>query len=198
MISTCSMNRIDVTMRRALAAALLFGALVAAPTALAQTPPATIEQGVTIQEVDVAGMTAVEAKAAVHEFATRPFKLTFRTTTLHPDPWWVGVRSHVGLAVKHALEAPADTEVRLPVSIDFEQLQHFVAKLDTRLSREPRDTHVHLRHLRPRLSKPRNGFDILRRPTRTLLKKQIKANLRGPVAIQYRYVKPDVMRWNFK
>ena len=45
-------------MRGLLAAALLVGALVAAAPAFAQTPPATIADGVTIHTVDVGGMTA--------------------------------------------------------------------------------------------------------------------------------------------
>src|SRR6185369_9590687 len=74
----------------------------------------------------------------------------------------------------------------------------YVDKLDALLARAPRDTHVRLQHLRPHLSKPRNGFDILPRPTRTRLKEAIRANSRGPVAIPYRYIKPDVTRYNFK
>jgi hypothetical protein len=185
-------------MRKALVVTLLLGALVAAAPAFAQTPPATIQPGVTVQGISVGGMTAEDAKTAVHAFATSPFALTFRARTLSPTPWRLGVRSYVGLAVKAALEAAADTAVPLRVSIDKEQLRHYVEKLDRLLSREPRDTHVRLRHLRPHLSKPRNGFDILQRPTRILLKTAIRANSRGPVAIQYRYVKPDVTRYNFK
>ena len=53
-------------MLRGLAATAFFvGALVAAAPAFAQTPPATIQPGVTIQGIDVGGMTADEAKAAV-------------------------------------------------------------------------------------------------------------------------------------
>ena len=192
------MNRIAVTVRGAVAAALSVGVLVAAASAFAQTPPATIESGVTIHTVDVGGMTAEEAKAAVHDFAATPFTLSFRTRTLHPAPWSLGVKSKVNLAVSAALAAAPNTHVPLTVSIDIDKLRHYVDKLDALLARAPRDTHVRLQHLRPHLSKPRNGFDILPRPTRTRLKEAIRANSRGPVAIQYRYIKPDVTRYNFK
>jgi len=185
-------------MRGVVAAALSVGALVAAAPAFAQTPPATIESGVTIHTVDVGGMTVEEAKAAVHDFATTPFRLSFRTRTLHPAPWSLGVKSKVNLAVSAALAAAPNTHIPLTVSIDIDQLRHYVDKVDTLLARAPRDTHVRLQHLRPRLSKPRNGFNILPRPTRTLLKEAIRANSRGPVAIQYRYIKPEVTRYNFK
>ena len=185
-------------MRRALVAALSLGAMVAATPAVAQTPPATIKPGVTIHSVDVGGMTAEEAQAAVHEFASTQFTLTFRARTLNPAPWSLGVKSKVDLAVSAALAAGPDTNIPLTVALDTHQLRHYTAKVDRLLSREPRDTHVRLKHLRPDLSKPRNGFDIRQRPTRTLLKEAIRANSRGPIAIQYRYVKPAVTRYNFK
>jgi lipoprotein-anchoring transpeptidase ErfK/SrfK len=196
MIPASSINKIEITVRVVLAAALSLGALVAAP-ALAQSPP-TIEHGVTIHTVAVGGMTAAEAKAAVHNFATRPFTLRFRTRTLQPAPWSLGVKSKVNLAVSTALAAGPNAHIPLTVSLDIDQLRHYVDKLDRLLARGPRDAHVRLHKLRPHLSQPRNGFDILPRPTRILLKKAIRANSRGPVSIQYRYIKPEVTRRNFK
>jgi lipoprotein-anchoring transpeptidase ErfK/SrfK len=186
-------------MMRGLAATAFFvGALVAAAPAFAQTPPATIQPGVTIQGIHVGGMTADEAKAAVVAAVKTPFKLGFRARTLEATPWQLGVRTHVALAVTNALAAAPPADVPLTVSIEFAQLRHYVAKLDKLLSREPRDARVRLSHLRPHFTKSRKGFNVLRQPTRTLLKDAIRANSRGPVAVQYRVVKPDVTRFNFK
>ena len=185
-------------MMRGLAATTFFvGALVAAAPAFAQTP-ATIQPGVTIQGIDVGGMTADEAKAAVIAAVKTPFKLGFRARTLEATPWQLGVRTHVALAVTNALVAAPPADVPLTVSIEFAQLRHYVAKLDKLLSREPRDARVRLSHLRPHFTKSRKGFNVLRQRTRTLLKDAIRANSRGPVAVQYRVVKPDVTRFNFK
>jgi len=184
--------------RGAAAAVFFVVALIVAAPAFSQAPPPTIQPGVFIHTVDVGGMTADQAKAAVHDFATTPFTLTFRTRTLQPAPWSLGVKTKVNLAVSAALNASSGTVVPLTVSIDDDQLRHYVAKLDELLSRNPRNTVVRLRHLRPHLSKPLNGFDILQKPTRTLLKQKIRANSRGPIAVQYRTVKPAVTRSNFK
>ncbi len=186
-------------MRRVVIAGFVVGVLVAAAPAFAQEPPPpTIQTGVTIQGTDVGGMTADEATAAVRAAVRTPFALAFRARTLSATPWQVGARSRVALAVQNALVAPADTEVPLRVSVDFGQLRHYVKKLDGLLSREPRDARVRLSNLRPHFTKSRKGFDILRRPTRRLLRDEIRAKTRGPVAIQYRYVKPAVTRYNFK
>jgi len=174
----------------------LVGALLAAAPAFAQDP--TIPHGVTIQGVPVGDMTAADAKEAVRAFAATPFTLSFRTRTLQAKPWQLGVKSRINLAVAQAFAAQPDSDVPLTVSIDFDQLRHYTEKLDKLLSREPRDTHVRLRHLRPHLSKSHNGYNVERRPTRTLLKHAIRANLRGPVAIRYLTIRPDVRRHNFK
>ena len=186
-------------MRRVVTAGFVVGALVAAAPALGQEPPPpTIQTGVTIQGTDVGGMTADEATAAVRAAVRIPFALSFRARTLEGTPWQVGARSRVALAVQNALAAAPGKEVPLKVSVDFAQLRHYAKKLDRLLSREPRDARVRLSHLRPHFTKSRKGFNILQRPTRRLLRDEIRAKTRGPVAIQYRYVKPAVTRYNFK
>jgi lipoprotein-anchoring transpeptidase ErfK/SrfK len=186
----------EATMRGVVLTGFLVGALLAAAPAFAQDP--TIPHGVTIQGVPVGDMTAADAKEAVRAFAATPFTLGFRTRTLQATPWQLGVKSRINLAVAHAFAAQPGSEVPLTVSINFDQLRHYTEKLDKLLSREPRDTHVRLRHLRPHLSKSHNGYNVEQRPTRTLLKHAIRANLRGPVAIRYRTIRPDVRRHNFK
>jgi lipoprotein-anchoring transpeptidase ErfK/SrfK len=185
--------------RGTLAAALALGALIgAAPVLAADPPPPVIQSGVTIQGIDVQGLTAAEARAVVHDFAVRPFTLTFRARSWQASAWQVGARSHVGLAVSTALAAPAGTAVPLTVSIDFDQLRHYVHKLDRILYRAPRDSRVRLHHLRPRLSKAHRGYDVRERPTRKLIKHAIRANVRGPVAFAYRTIAPAVTRSSFK
>jgi lipoprotein-anchoring transpeptidase ErfK/SrfK len=185
-------------MRGIAATALFVGALVAAAPAFAQTPPATIQPGVTIQGIDIGGMTAEDATAAVRASVRTPFTLTFREKTLEATPWQLGVRTHVALAVADALAAAPPANVTLTVSIDLAQLRHYVGRVDKLLSRQPRDAHVRLRHLRPHLSKSLKGYNVRQRATRTLLKQAIRASSRGPVAVQYRTLKPKVTRWNFK
>jgi len=183
-------------LRGVLACGLVLGALVCAAPAFAADP--VIEPGVRIQGIAVGGMTATEARAAVHEFASRPFTLTFRTRSWRATPWQVGARSHVTLAVQKALAAPAHTALPLTVSIGIDRLRHYVGKLAGQLARDPRDTRVHLHHLRPRLSKARPGYKILQRDTRMAIKQAIKANKRGPVAVQRKTIAPAVTRSTFK
>jgi len=183
-------------MRSAVAIAAVAAALALVGPAFAQDPK--IPAGVTIQGILVENMTADQATVAVHEFASRPFTLRFRTRTWEATPWRVGASSNVETAVSTALAAAPGTAVPLRVSINSDRLRHYTTRQERLLSRLPRDTRVHLRHLRPRLSKARRGYDVLERPTRLLLRAEIKANERGPVSVQYRYVDPRVTRSSFK
>src|SRR4051812_26715240 len=196
MTSTCSMSRIAPTMRLAFAVAVLSAALALAAPSFAADP--TIPAGVTIQGILVENMTADQARTAVHDFASTPFTLRFRTRTWRATPWQVGASSHVNEAVAAALAAAPGTNVPLHVSIDSDRLRHYTTKQERLLSRLPRDTRVHLHHLRPQLSKARRGYDVLERPTRLRLRSEIKANGRGPVPVQFSYIEPKVTRSNFK
>jgi lipoprotein-anchoring transpeptidase ErfK/SrfK len=190
------MSRIAHTVRRAVAIAVVAAALAFVTPSFAQG--STIPAGVTIQGISVENMTAAEARAAMHDFTSTPFTLRFRKRTWEATPWQVGAASHVNKAVSAALATAPGTAVPLWVSIRSERLRHYTAKLDRTFSRLPRDTRVHLHHLRPRLSKARRGYNVLERPTRLLLRAEIKASERGPVAVQYRYIRPRVTRSNFK
>jgi lipoprotein-anchoring transpeptidase ErfK/SrfK len=186
------------TVRGVVLAAVLIGALAWAAPALAQEPPPpVIADGVTIQSVDVGGMTAEEANVAMQAFAHRPFTLTFRRQTWRATAWQVGSRSHPGPAIAAALAAPAGKAIPLSVTIDLPRLRHFVNRLDRRYSRPARDARVFLRRLRPHVTKARKGYDVLQRRTRTSLKEAIRASKRGPIAVQYRYILAHVLRRNF-
>jgi len=183
-------------MRGVLAAALLLGAFVGASPAFAADP--TIQPGVSIHGIDVGGMTADEARTAVHAFSSTPFTLTFRARSWEAATWQLGVKSRVDVAVAAALTATTGADIPLTVLLDRDQLKHYVDKIGRQFYKAPRDTKVRLHNLRPRLTNARLGHDVLELPTRTLLKDAIRANSRGPIAVQYRYLKPDVTRRNFK
>ena len=185
-------------MRGVVAAALLIGALLGVSPVLAAGPGVTIQPGVKIQGIDVGGMTADEARAAVHDVTSAPFTLTFRARSWHAATWQLGVKSRVDMAVQAALGAPAGSNIKLAVIIDRDQLRHYVDKIGNQLHKGPRDTKVRLHNLRPHLTDAHVGYDVLELPTRTLLKDAIRASSRGPVAVQYRYLKPAVTRRNFK
>jgi lipoprotein-anchoring transpeptidase ErfK/SrfK len=186
------------TVRGVVVTAVLLGALLGAAPALAQEPPPpVIADGVTIQGVEVGGMTRAEAVAAVQDFARRPFVLTFRRHTWQATAWQVGSESHVRAAVLTALAATTAIDVHLPVTVDLARLRRYVHGLETRFSKPARDSRVYLHDLHPRVTKARKGFDVIQWETRMALRRTIRAHKRGPKAVQYRILRPRINRTNF-
>src|SRR6185437_3749953 len=98
---------------------LLAGLLVAsAPAAADDTPtPTTIPAGVTINGVDVGGMTAEVASAAVLEAFQQPLHLQVGSTEVLVTPDVLGATPVVDRAIQRALVAQPNTAVSLGISI---------------------------------------------------------------------------------
>lgn len=160
-------------------------------------PPPVVAEGVTIAGIPVGGLTGEEAAAAVQATFARPLLFKFRSRRWATPPLKLGAHADVAGAVAAALVAPPHQALTLDVRIAASKLTRYVARLDRRLSRAARSSRVSLRGLRPFVSKPRTGFDILRRPTRTLIRRALATHARGPLRVDYRRVRPAVRRSNF-
>jgi lipoprotein-anchoring transpeptidase ErfK/SrfK len=79
------------------------------------TAPAVIAEGVTISGVDVGGMSATDAYAAVSTSFARPVVLLAPHSRLAVAPARIGAMAAVRAAVSRALTAPAGTELKLRV-----------------------------------------------------------------------------------
>jgi lipoprotein-anchoring transpeptidase ErfK/SrfK len=189
------MVRIPSTVRGVVLFLVLVAVAAVAPGSARSAP--VVASGVTVEGVVVGGMTAAEATTALQDFARRPFPFTFRTRTWNATAYQVGSRADVPAAVTAALAAPADTALELGVTIDLARLTYYVTKLDADLSRPARNSTVFLRALRPRITRARKGFDVDRYTTKVLVKQQIKAFTRDPIAVAYRTIAPTVTLSNF-
>jgi lipoprotein-anchoring transpeptidase ErfK/SrfK len=201
-------------MRRALALAALLGAL-GVPLAYAQEatttegtstdrttteeppPPPLIQDGVTIADVPVSGLTAAEARAAVRAFFARPVTFTFRGRTKTSTPWWVGASADLESAIATALAAVPGQAVALSVRFDRTRLRAFVARLARAWYRPPVNSRARLRYLRPTITRARVGYRLRQYPTRTLIRAAFAAHERGPIATPYRVLQPRITRSNF-
>jgi lipoprotein-anchoring transpeptidase ErfK/SrfK len=205
MTPASSVIRIFPTVRRTLLLLAILGAL-AVPTAYAQDatttgeeppPPPVVPENVTVAGVPIGGLTRDEAKAVLKAFFARPVVFAFRGQRREAAPWHVGARTDVGAAVAAALVAAPGDALGLPVRFDRTYLRSFVARLARAWSKQPVNSTVRLRDLRPRITKPREGYAILRRETRLLIRAALQAHERGPLAVRYRVPRAHLTRRNF-
>jgi hypothetical protein len=160
-------------------------------------PPVLIADGVTIAGIPVGGMTADEAKTILRTFFARPFTFTFHRHTRDVTPYWVGASAHIGVAVTNALSAAPSESVSLPVSLDRDRLRALVRRLARAWLRRPVNSTVHLRDLRPFVTKAQRGYAVRQRETRDLVRLAVRAHERGPIRVPGRVLRPRITRSNF-
>jgi lipoprotein-anchoring transpeptidase ErfK/SrfK len=171
--------------------AAVVAALFACP-ARAEALPSTVASGVVVYGVDLSGMTRETAIAAVEAEFARPLSFHFRTNTWRITPRELWAKAYVGDAVTAALAAQPGARVPLVISINRWRIRTYVAMLDRVRSRAPRNTRLYLRDLRPRFTKPRNGWSVRRLVMRSVIGHALRANIRGPIELVVETLEPRI------
>ncbi len=133
------------------------------------TPAPVIAAGVQIGSVDVSGLTADQATAAVEQVYLAP--VTVRVghygVSVSPHHFWTSL--HLAAAVQVALVAPADTIVPLTPTFATQRVVKWVQKLARKTFRAPVDGTLLLRHNRPFFTRSHPGRALRRLPTRMMI-----------------------------
>ena len=193
-------------MRKSTLAFLVAATVLAAP-ARAQTPPPTppappveeprIAEGVTVAGVKVGGMTGTEAREAVQAAFDRRLRFVFKTRRWQVRPQSLLASARVDGAVRQALAAAPGQAIALSVRVNLARVKRYVGYLDRTFSREPRDSRLFLRNLRPFLTKPRYGIDVRETRMTSLILRALRRTERAPIALRVNVIKPTVTRVNY-
>ncbi|HWJ44716.1 MAG TPA: L,D-transpeptidase family protein [Gaiellaceae bacterium] len=180
---------------------LLFvaGLLVAsAPAAADDTPaPTTIPLGVTINGLDIGGMTADTASQAVLQAFQQPLRLQIGSTEVLVTPDVLGATPVVDRAIQRALVAQPNTAVPLGISIVSGTIADFVSQLAQRFDRAAADSQLSLRRLRPWLSPERRGRKLNQRFAVLDINLALASGKRDGIRLTLVTVRPKVTRRNF-
>jgi lipoprotein-anchoring transpeptidase ErfK/SrfK len=134
-------------------------------------PPAVIAAGVQIGSVDVSGLTAEQATAAVEHayFAPVVLHVGHRGYSVSPHHFHAALGG-LAAAVHAALTAPADTAIRLTPTLDTKRVAKWVKTLARKTYRAPVAGTVLLRHGRPFFTHAHPGRALRPFPTRMLIR----------------------------
>lgn len=160
-------------------------------------PPPTVAPGVVVGSVDLGGMTREMAIAAVESGFAQPLSFHFRKSTWRITPRKLSAKAFVGQAVTAALEAQPGAKVPLVVRINQWRIRTYVSMLDRVRSRAPRDTRLYLRNLRPRLTKPRNGWSVRQLVMRNAIRHALRLHTRGPIQLAVEMVRPRITQASY-
>jgi len=166
-------------------------------TTTTTTTPAMIASGVTISGVEVGAMTSDEAFAAVTASFARPLTLVVPRHRLAVDPARIGAMAAVRAAVSRALTVPADTALKLRVILSRKGTQRYLDAVAKRFDRQPVDSQLLLRNLRPVITKEQDGRSLREVRAMNAIFTALVTNTRPEVALQFNELKPSVTRGSF-
>jgi lipoprotein-anchoring transpeptidase ErfK/SrfK len=146
-----------------------------------------IADGVQIGAVDVGGLTAPEATAAVGQayFAPVVVHVGHRGYSVSPHHFHMALAGLTS-AVQTALTAPADTIVPLTPTLDTRLVGKWVKALAKKTYRAPVAGRVVLRHSRPFFTHSHPGRALRPFPTRMLIRDAIAAGTRTVIVAPVR------------
>ncbi len=142
-------------------------------------PPAVVADGVQIGSVDVSGLTADQATAAVEKvyFARVALRVGHHGYSVSPHHFGTALRG-LDAAVQTALAAPAATPVALEPTLDTKRLVKWVKTLAKKTYRAPVAGQVVLRHSRPFFTHAHAGRALRPFTTRMMIRNTIVAGTR--------------------
>jgi lipoprotein-anchoring transpeptidase ErfK/SrfK len=183
--------------RRLLLPLAALAALVVAAPASAQDPDPVVAAGVTVAGVDLSGMTAAQATAALRAFAAEPLTLRLKAQTLAVPASTLGGKARVARAVIAALAAPAGTALRLQVAVTDWRLTAWIRKRANRFDRAAVSTRARLVGVVPRLTPARPGRVLVRRHARVRLLSAMRKHRRDTVILPVNTIRPAVTAGRF-
>ncbi|HEY7730865.1 MAG TPA: L,D-transpeptidase family protein [Gaiellaceae bacterium] len=160
--------------------------------------PKVIAAGITIGHVLVGGLTTGEATELVRERFRQPLTLVVSPTRkLRVTPEELGASTLLGAAVRRAAVYRQPLNVPLKVQLSERRFDRFVKSLAEDVDREPVDSRLILRHLRPFATRDVPG----RKLNPVLLERELTHALRShdrePIMLPVREIEAEVTQSDF-
>ena len=156
------------------------------------TPAQAIADGVAINDVDLGGMTADQAFAAVQAAFGTSLTLRFESTTITVSPALLGLRVSADSAVARALSALPGTALTLRAGYDATKVRALIGKLATRFNRAPVSSSLLLHGQKPLVTKPMLGRKLDRDKTFADIALQLVYAKRATIVLKMKFTEPPV------
>ena len=152
----------------------------------------TVAEGVTIGTVDVGGMNALQAEAAVKAAYDRPLRFVFRNKRWRATPAQLGAKPALQPAIGRALGAAPGQAIELKVKVKGNRVRKYVATLDQSFRRPAVNSEVKLFKRKPKLTKSKEGVVVERLDMTKAILAVLSGFDRAPVELAHRLVEPQV------
>ncbi|MGE5274828.1 MAG: L,D-transpeptidase family protein, partial [Verrucomicrobiota bacterium] len=159
--------------------------------------PKVLPQGVTIGGIHVGGLAPRAAYLVVRAAFNSPLVLSVGAHKVEAPPARLGAVAYAKNAVSRARFAPPGTAVPLGVNVDGSRVRRLVASLGKRFDREPVDSKLLLRDLKPYITDGAPGKRLDARGSREAVIGALRQNRRTGIVLPFRAVPQKVTRGAF-
>ena len=167
------------------------------PPPAGEIPVGLVPDGVTVAGVAVGGLTSDAARLVVESAFSEPLELVHRGLRWLVPPDRLGAKAYVDGAIARALVAPPGSAVELVVTVRGQAVRDYLALIDNRVVRQPKDAKLRLVQLKPRISQARPGVRLERNRTVAAIVRALRTHTRGPVILVTRTIRPRVTPASF-
>jgi lipoprotein-anchoring transpeptidase ErfK/SrfK len=162
------------------------------------TPRAVrLAQGVTIGGIHVGGLSPDAAYAVVRASFRAPLVLTIGTHRITVSASSLGAVAYAKAAVARARSAQPGTELPLGVGVRGPAIRAVIASLGRRFDRDPVDSQLFLRDLKPYVTKGEPGKILARKSSFVAIVTALRDNRRTGITLPFRPVAQKVSRSSF-
>jgi lipoprotein-anchoring transpeptidase ErfK/SrfK len=155
--------------------------------------PDVIAAGVTVGSILVGGLSGPEARELLEQRFAKPLTLVVdKARRLRMAPQELGATAYVGKAVKRARSARAGARLTLDVKLAGGKLRRWLHTLGRDVRREPVDSRLLLRGLRPFATQAKPGRRLEEPLARREISKALRTHVRAPLALPFKALQPKV------
>jgi hypothetical protein len=174
---------------------VLVAAVAVAPSA---GPRRTIDRGVKIAGVNMAGLDSEQARQQVIARFAAPLRFRMRDKRWSVPTARLGIAVSAGDAVSQAFRAKSGDNVDVRVEVDRSQIERYVLALDERFGRPAKNAKLlGLVHGRPAISDSSWGRAVRRGTMTSAIARTLRTRIRPRLPLVMKPVKPTISRARF-
>jgi lipoprotein-anchoring transpeptidase ErfK/SrfK len=160
------------------------------------TAPQPLPEGVTVGGVLVGSLLPAEAAQQIRNYFSSPLPLRLGRRVFKATPNTLAAPK-VAKALERARTAQPFANLPLGVTVRTPRVRRYVATLAKKIEKEPVDSRLLLRNLKPYLTPDRSGIALQQPETVNAIAKALRLDVRDRIALRTMRTRADVTRANF-
>jgi hypothetical protein len=165
-------------------------------TTTVRSTPQPLPEGVTVGGVLVGSLLPAEAAQQIRNYFSSPLPLRLGHRVFKATPSTLAAPK-IAKALERARTAQPFANLPLGVTVRTPRVRRYVATVAKTVQKEPVDSRLLLRNLKPFLTPDRPGIALLQPVTVSAITQALRLDVRDRIALRTKQTRADVTRANF-